>query len=122
MLLPEVATQFHGKSSTTLQDVVAYMKTFSTAELAIYSEVITLLKLILVNPSTNAVSERTFSAMRRIKTYLRSTMSQSRLNATMILHVHKEHTSELSLVNIANSFVNSEHRMRLFGTFSELDV
>lgn len=120
--LETLATQFHGKSSTTLQDVVAYMKTFSTAELAIYSEVITLLKLILVNPSTNAVSERTFSAMRRIKTYLRSTMSQSRLNATMILHVHKEHTSELSLVNIANSFVNSEHRMRLFGTFSELDV
>ena len=45
--LETLATQFHGKSSTTLQDVVAYMKTFSAAELAIYSEVVTLLKLIL---------------------------------------------------------------------------
>ena len=77
------------------------MKTFSAAELGIYSEVIALLKLILVNPSTNAVSERSFSVMRRIKTYLRSTMGQSRLNATMILHVHKEKTDELSLLDIA---------------------
>ena len=99
-----------------------YMKTFSAAELAIYSEVITVLKLILVNPSTNAVSERTFSAMRRIKTCLKSTMGQSHLNVAMILHVHKEHTGELSLVNIVNSFVNSEHRMTLFGTFSEVDM
>ena len=38
----------------------------------------------------------------------------------MILHVHKEHTGELSLVNIADSFVNSEQRMTLFGTFSEV--
>jgi len=31
-------------------------------------------QLILVMPATNAVSERSFSTMRRIKVYLRSTM------------------------------------------------
>ena len=114
--LETLSTQFDGKSGVSLRDVVAYMTTFSAAELGIYSEVIALLKLILVNPSTNAVTERSFSAMRRIKTYLRSTMGQSRLNATMIVHVHKEKTDELSLLDIANSFVNSEHRMTTFGT------
>ena len=49
-------------------------------------------------------------------------MGQSHLNSAMILHVHNEHTGELSLVNIANSFVNSEHRMTLFGAFSEVDL
>ena len=36
-------------------------------------EVTKLAKLLLVLPATNAASERSFSAMKRIKTYLRST-------------------------------------------------
>ena len=56
-----------------------------------------MMKLILVMPSTNASSERTFSAMRRVKSYLRSTMTQERLNHLMILHVHKELTDKLDL-------------------------
>ena len=64
--LETLSTQFDGKSGVSLRDVVAYMKTFSAAELGIYSEVIALLKLILVNPSINAVSERSFSAMQRL--------------------------------------------------------
>ena len=41
-----------------------------------YSEVTALLKLYLASPATNAVSERSASAMRRLKNWLRSTMSQ----------------------------------------------
>ena len=44
--------------------------------LPMFSEVVTLLKIVLINPSTNSASERSFSAMRRIKTYLRSSMSK----------------------------------------------
>jgi hypothetical protein len=36
-----------------------------------------------------AASERSFSAMRRIKTYLRSTMKNERLSITGILHIHR---------------------------------
>ena len=44
------------------------------------SEVVKLAELILVLPATNATSERTFSLMKLIKSYLRATMKQSRLN------------------------------------------
>jgi len=44
-----------------------------------YSEVVKEVQLILVMPATNAVSEGSFSTMRRIKSYLRSTMRQDRL-------------------------------------------
>ena len=47
-----------------------------------------------------------FTAMRRIKTYLRATMSQERLNSIMILHVHKENTDELDLKLFSNEFVS----------------
>ena len=39
-----------------------------------------LVKLILVMPATNALSERSYSALRRIKNYLRSTMTQEWMN------------------------------------------
>ena len=105
-----------------MPEIVTYIKFFTETEVSIYSEVVTLLKLILVNPATDSTIERTFSAMKRIKSYLCSTMGQARLNGLMLLHVHKEKTIELSLLKIANAFVNSEHSKSVFGTFSDLDM
>ena len=83
------------------------------------SEVCTLVKLIVVSPATNAVSEQSASGLRRIKTYLRSTMSQQRLNSLMVLHVHKDKTDQLDLKLCLNEFVTgSEHRSTLFGHFT----
>lgn len=76
----------------------------------------------MVNPATNAISERSFSAMKRVKAYLRSTMSQERLNALMVLHVHKQKNDELNILDIANLFVNKEHRQSIFGQFIQSDL
>ena len=104
------------------KDVVNFMKGLSEAQKEFFSEVSTLVKLILVLPATNAVSERSFSSLRRIKTFLRTTMSQARLNHLMTLNVHKELTDSLSLVDVANQFVsNHEIRMRTFGSFTDND-
>ncbi len=91
------------------------------AQRRFYSEVVVLTTLILVTPATNASSERSFSALRRVKSYLRSTMSQIRLNSLMVLHVHKELTDALNLVDIANEFVSNkpDHRLSLFGKFCQ---
>ena len=53
------------------------------------SEVDELLQIYFTIPVTTATAERSFSALCRIKTYLRSTMSDERLNNVMLLHVHK---------------------------------
>ena len=67
-----------------------------------------------IMPATNATSERFFSAFRRVKNYLRGTMTQQRLNNLMVLHVHKDITDSLKLQDIANEFVgNSKHRLKL---------
>ena len=59
----------------------------------------------IVMPATNAISERSFSALRHLKTWLRSTMHQSRLNWCMLLHVHCEDTDKLDLTALANEFI-----------------
>ena len=71
--------------------------------MSLYSDVVTLLKIIMVMPATNALSERSFSILCRIKTYLRSMMSQERLNHCMLLNMYKEETDDIELINIAQS-------------------
>ncbi len=114
--LQTLATQISEKNPSLI-DLLEYMKHLNPSQFSMFSEVFTLLKIVLVNPSTNSASERSFSAMRRIKTYLRSSMSQARLNSTMILHVHKERTDQLCLKKIATTFVNNERRESVFGKF-----
>ena len=83
-----------------------------------YSEVIKVAKLILVMPATNALSERSFSALRRVKTWLRTTIDQVRLNHCMTLHVHKSRTDSLSLIQIGNEFIQrNTSRMHIFGQY-----
>ena len=55
-------------------------------------------------PVTSATAVRTFSVLWRMKTYLRSTMTQERLNNVMLLHIYKELTDETNLEEIAQSF------------------
>ena len=73
-------------------------------------EVHALLKLYMTIPVTTSTGERTFSTMRRIKTYLRSTMTQQRLNHSFMLNVHKPRVDELDLKHIANLFISANDR------------
>ena len=74
-------------------------------------------------PATNAVSERSFSAMRVIKNYMRTNTTLERLNHTMLLYVHKDRTDRLDVLDVARQFVQkSVHRGHIFGRFSHLDL
>ena len=73
-----------------LKSIIHFLQQLNSAQHQLQTEVLKLAKFILVMPATNAASERTFSALRRLKTWLRSTMHQALLNWCMILHVHKD--------------------------------
>eukprot|EP00118_Oscarella_pearsei_P023766 m.288913 g.288913 ORF g.288913 m.288913 type:complete len:207 (+) comp40709_c0_seq7:2098-2718(+) len=74
------------------------------------SEVHLLIRLYLTVPVTTATAERSFSALRRLKTYLRTTMPQRRLNNMVLLHLHKERTDKLDLSEIAKNFISKNRR------------
>ena len=67
----------------------------------------------MVMPATNVLSERSFSTLHRIKTYLRSRMPQERLNLCMLLNVYKEET-DIDLINTAQSFIFAQKEDKLF--------
>lgn len=56
----------------------------------IFSETIKLLKIIVTTTMTTAESERCFSTLKRVKTYLRNSMSEDRLNALVMMAINKD--------------------------------
>jgi len=54
----------------------------------LFKQVEILLRLLMVVPASSAEAERSFSALRRLKTWLRTMMT--RLNNIAICHVHQE--------------------------------
>ena len=86
-----------------------------------FCEVVKAVKLIFVMPAINAVSERSFSALCRLKSWLRTTTSQVRLNWCMILHVHKDKTDGLEMNRIANEFV-SRNQSRMLEISNKIHV
>ena len=121
-LLPVLFGRENGKVS--LEDVIKYLRNLTNAQKLFMSQVIIVTKLLLIAPATSAVSERSYSALRRTKTWLRTTctMTQKRLNNCMLLHVHKEKVDKLNVIDIANEFgCANESRLSTFGKFSEHD-
>ena len=87
------------------------------------NEVISICKLLLVNPATSASGETSFSTTRRLKKWLRSTMTQERFSNLTILNSHKERKERLSLVDIANEFADrNDKRKGNLGIFKESDT
>ena len=104
-------------------DIVEQLKTIAPQERVIISNVITIIKMVLITGTTRATSKRSFSLARRVKTWLRSSMTQKRFNALAILHSHKDIVDKLSLVAIGNDFVdNLPNRRNNLGTFSGSDL
>ena len=86
---------------------------------ALILEIIKVGKLVLVNPASDAMGERTFSTARRIKTWLRSTMRQIRLNNLAILNIYKEKTDLIDHISILNEFAGgNDSRKKNSGTFT----
>ena len=76
------------------------------------------IKFVLLMPTTNAISERSGSAMSKIITYLHGTMSQQRMNNVMVLHIHKHLMDTVSLNDTLNEFVTAnDERHKHFGLY-----
>ena len=77
-----------------------------------------LLRLALTPPASSCVAERSFSALRRLKTWLRASMTQQRLNSVAVCHIHRELLEGISDKLIAEMFVSCcDERRRIFGSF-----
>ena len=119
-MLPDIFTEDEGvkiKKVTSIGTICQFMEKSELTK-KLLSEVDKLLRLYITIPVTTATAERAFSSLRRIKTYLRSTMTQQRLNNCMLTFVHKSLTDMVSNTHIAKQFVGKDsHREAFFGKY-----
>ena len=79
------------------------------------------LLILAVIPVTSCECERCNSALRRLKTWMRSTMGQERLSGLALLHVHSDIDIDIDL--IINQFAASQpRRLELLDIFDDEEM
>ena len=105
-----------GREVITIQDVVSILHTLQPQTRSMLSEVEKLIKLCLALPISVAASERSFSALRRLKTWLRNTMKQERLTHLAIMNAHSDLIDECDVSALLEEFISrSTERRSTFG-------
>ncbi|KAJ4441703.1 hypothetical protein ANN_11561 [Periplaneta americana] len=112
-MLPEIL-QSEGKVVENIDDLISHFK--QEVHLGnVLSELYKFSKIVMTIPVSTATAERSFSGLKRLKTYLHSTTRQQRLNSVSILHVHKKAAKALDLEKMSNEFISrNEQRKRTF--------
>ena len=125
-MLPDLiktANEQHDMGLKKVTSISTLCDVFNTCVFAktMLSDVDRLIRIYLTTPMSTATAERTFSTLRCLKNYLRTTTTQKRLNHTMLLHCHKARTDQLDLLKIAKEFVaKNSRRKEFFGSFDYL--
>ncbi len=84
------------------------LQTLDVTDQHLYPNIFMALSTLVTMPVSTASVERSFSSLRRIKTWLRSTMTEDRLTSLALLHVHRDH--EVDVVKAVNAFAAKKPR------------
>ena len=116
-LKTELSVLYERKDMWAFTNVVALSKTIVQDNLhQVFSETLKLLKILVVTPMATAEPERCFSILKRIKTFLRSTMTNERLSALGMLSIEKNMIAEIKNFNekVMDHFASVKNRRMEF--------
>jgi len=97
------------KELETINDVLLEIAPLKSA----FPNLVKLLQLALTIVVSTAECERSFSALKRIKSYLRSTMSEERLINLATLSIERRLADSLSLDEVINKFAATDKNRRI---------
>ena len=93
---------------TRLLDLLRYLHSSRLHE--IFPNVSVALRVLLTIPVTGASGERSFSKLKLIKTYLRASVKQDRLNGLALLSIENAVASELDYSSVIEKFASLKAR------------
>ena len=83
-------------------------QTLKVTDKMIFPNIYTALKILAALPITTCEAERSISVIRRLKTCMRSTMSQTRLNGLALLNIHRD--IEVDPNEVLDTFASKHER------------
>jgi hypothetical protein len=84
------------------------LETLNVTNQDLYPNIYAIFPVLITMPVSSASSERSFSAMRRVKNCPRATMGDERLSHLSLLHIHR--TRNLSVEDVINKFAVRTNR------------
>ena len=100
-----ILREFMHENNSTPLDILNYIKRINSFPNAYIAY-----RIMLTIPVSVASAERSFSKLKLIKNYLRSTVSQERLNGLAILSIEKEFLQEIDYDNFIKTFASQKAR------------
>lgn len=92
------------EGANNLREVADFLKKYEWSR-GLIPEFVRFVRLLITIPGSSCSNERSFSILRRLKNYLRSTMLQDRLNNIAILNVYTDMTEKLDLEELMDKFI-----------------
>ena len=74
--------------------IISTVSTDTSIWIALRTSVRSAIQMIMALPSTTNEDERSFSCIKRVKAWLRSTMTSDRLSDLCVLHCHSERIND----------------------------
>ena len=91
------------------------MGAFNECDSFIFPLISVLLQILATIPITTCSAERSFSTLRRLKTYLRSTMKAHRLTGLALINIHRE--IKVDARKVLERFMQLRSRRKLWKLF-----
>lgn len=84
----------------------------------VFPQIFKLCELVLTIPATSAADERSFSALKRLKNYLRNSQNQDRLSSLALMNIEKSFLNKLQskpsfLDEVIDLFAKKNRRIEL---------
>uniref|UniRef100_A0A2S2NB80 Zinc finger MYM-type protein 1 n=1 Tax=Schizaphis graminum TaxID=13262 RepID=A0A2S2NB80_SCHGA len=99
------------KDKMSILQLCKWLKEYGFYEM--YPNIDIAIRIFVCTPAANCSTERSFSCLKRIKTYLRSQIKQERLNSMAILTIESSLLVSLPYEDIIKSFANKTARRQL---------
>ena len=101
-----LVSQKHIETTEQLYSLLSSMQ-------AAFPDLFTLVRAALTIPVSSATAERSFSTLKRIKTYLRSTIGEERLSHLSILSIERNLSKSLDYDKVIDKFASVSRRITL---------
>ena len=92
------------KKRVGIKEAIKIISSLNASRKLLVAELLKLIKLILLVPTTNAVSKRSRKTLCRVKIYLRSSMIQELVSSCLIVTTYKNQVDKLKLIEVASLF------------------
>ena len=111
MLDTELKTWLGYKLKFNLNDIQSIHTHFTEKNLKlVFPNIFVLLLIFLTVPVTSVENERSFSVLKRLKSWLRTTMGQVRLSSLAIIQINPSELLKLNISDIVDIFSSTKNR------------